>query len=266
MAQDEHPAELYDFLYRDTNRLASYYAQIFRSGKFSILEESDSDKRSTDTDIKGNAQVISAGVKFSGENQTSAKRIYDPHDVVTTDVLAFLKDNNYVYTDYETCPNGGIVLVKGTLFFIDSLIMASAASSLDSYAAGNQETVSEVIGQATDSTTMFGMRAYHNLIKDASFPPIYYLETENGIIGGTIKPSGMEEPVTTYVFKYGGSGLPDVYLLGIKEVSTMLVDNSLSELVNAIWDIAENLEAATLPDDNERITPLALFRVIKPIS
>ncbi len=264
MAQDEHPAELYDFLYRDTNRLASYYAQIFR-GKLSILEESDSEKHSTDKDIKGNLQVVSGGVKLGDESQVSAKRVYDPHDIITTDVLSYLTENNYVYRNYEECPNGGITLLKGTLFFADSRIMASLVASLDTYSEGNKETVSEIAGHLVDLKEMFGMRAYHNLIKDMSFPPIYYLETENGLIGGTVKPDGMEEPVSTYVFKYGGLGLPDVYLLGIKEVSALLINNSLSELVNVMWDVAENLESAILPDDSERITPLALFRKIEPL-
>ena len=47
MEQDEQAVELYDFLYKDAGRIASYYAQIF-SGRLSSLEETDSERDSKD--------------------------------------------------------------------------------------------------------------------------------------------------------------------------------------------------------------------------
>ena len=40
MEQEEEVVTLYDFLYRDLSRIASYYAQIFH-GRLSGLEETD---------------------------------------------------------------------------------------------------------------------------------------------------------------------------------------------------------------------------------
>ena len=44
MEQIEQADELYDFLYKDANRIASYYAQIFK-GRLSSLEKTATERR-----------------------------------------------------------------------------------------------------------------------------------------------------------------------------------------------------------------------------
>src|SRR5262245_40164760 len=89
VAEEGQTAALYDFLYRDSNRIASYYAQLF-SGRLSSIEETDATRESQDKDIKGDAKIVSGGLKWVKEATTGAKRVFDPHDMVATDVLAEL--------------------------------------------------------------------------------------------------------------------------------------------------------------------------------
>lgn len=66
MEQIEQLDVLYDFLYRDSNRIASYYAQIFH-GHLSSMEKSTSERRNTDTSGKVDLHVISADKKITNE-------------------------------------------------------------------------------------------------------------------------------------------------------------------------------------------------------
>ncbi len=266
MDQEELPVELYDFLYRDSNRLASYYAQLFR-GRLSLVEETDSEKHSSEKQLKGNVQVVSGNIKAGDESQASVKRVFDPHDVVTTDVLSFLVDNNYVHHNIEECPNGGLVLVKGTLFFADNSIFASVVNSLNTFSGNDLEVISQLTGEAADQNIVFDMVAYYNISKDTAFPPVFYLETEDGLIAGMIKSEGMEEPVTSFIYKHGTAGLPDVYLLGLKEESTYLrAADDMPPVATKIWELGEKFEMLIFPNDNVRLTPLAIFRKFEPVS
>ncbi|HRH44691.1 MAG TPA: hypothetical protein PKY82_23845, partial [Pyrinomonadaceae bacterium] len=90
--QEELPGVLYDFLYRDNNRISSYYAQIF-NGRLSILEETDLKIQGHENTGEGNIQVAKVGRKTVESTQSGTKRVIDPHDVATTDVLTHLIGN-----------------------------------------------------------------------------------------------------------------------------------------------------------------------------
>lgn len=88
MEQIEQLDALYDFLYRDSNRIASYYSQIFR-GHLSSMEKSTSERRNTDIGGKVDLHVVSADRKITNETLEGDKRVFDPHDLIATDVLSF---------------------------------------------------------------------------------------------------------------------------------------------------------------------------------
>jgi hypothetical protein len=100
--QDALPVALYDFLYKDSARIASYYAQLF-SGRLSSLEQSDSTKDSKDQAAGLNVAIVTGGVKASNESQTTTKRIIDPHDIITTDVLSHLISEKRISELMITC-------------------------------------------------------------------------------------------------------------------------------------------------------------------
>ena len=108
---------MYDFLYRDAGRIASYYAQIF-SGRLASLEQTASERTSEDKGAKVNIHVASGDLKQTRETSRSAKRTIDPHDVVTTEVLAFLQENNHIEPGVREAAHGNLILSHGTLVFI----------------------------------------------------------------------------------------------------------------------------------------------------
>jgi hypothetical protein len=72
----EHPDILYDFLYKDIGRIASYYAQVFR-GRLTVVEESSSDRDVHETLLKGNVAVASGEFKSVGDIQSATRRTID---------------------------------------------------------------------------------------------------------------------------------------------------------------------------------------------
>ena len=64
------PLPLYDFLYRNAGRMASYYAQIF-SGRLSSLEQTDAERTSEDKGAKLNIHVASGDLKQTHETSSA---------------------------------------------------------------------------------------------------------------------------------------------------------------------------------------------------
>src|SRR5687768_10801803 len=108
--EEEQTVELYDFLYRDSNRLESYYAQIFQ-GTLSSIEKTENNKENAKRTEGLNFKVFNANREKSLEDSFSSKEVFIPHDMNTTDVLSFLTSNSYIYPNYQTAPNGAAIQV-----------------------------------------------------------------------------------------------------------------------------------------------------------
>ena len=248
-------AGLYDFLYRDIGRITSYYAQLF-SGRLTQLEETDSDRRVKDQSAKLNVQIASGDVKTSIETQVSAKRVIDPHDVITTDVLSYLVQAGHANLDVANAVHGTVVLTKGTLAFFDKYMLEIAFAAIETnfkFSPKPKTPEEKAIVQG------------YNLLKTAfsklSLPSAFLLQTEDGLqIAGTIKDAGLEEPISSYYFKYGQAGLADVFLIGIKEIPSTSLQLSGAQLLGASQQAAQALADFLLPSEALRVTPIAMFR------
>jgi hypothetical protein len=104
-------------------------------------------------------------------------------------------------------------------------------------------------------------KSFENLKKILAkivLPSAFVVLTETGIqIAGTVKESGMEEPISTYYFKHGTIG---VYLLGIKEKPSASFTLPHTQLLGASRDAAQALSDLLFPKEALRVTPIALFR------
>ena len=119
MEQDGQTDVLYDFLYRDSSRITSYYAQIF-GGHLTTVHDTDS---TSDTKNKGGRvtlKVASGDIRSSQENLQSQTRVINPHDVITTDVLSRLRSDNRFDDDVDNAPHGSLIIAQGTFLFYRS--------------------------------------------------------------------------------------------------------------------------------------------------
>lgn len=256
MEQEKLQAALYDFLYRDSGRITSYYAQIF-GGHLTGLEETDA---STDTVDKGgslNAGVVSGDLKSTQQDTISSKRITDPHDVRTTDVLSYFSEQGRIQTNIENAPHGSLVIADGTVVFVDKSIVALASLFFDMEINKKRKTART----QTEKAEIANLEQIRKFLAALDLPSGFLLQTKNDIqVAGTIKESGMEELISSYYFKHGSAGLSDVYLIGIKEASTYSFTLPSEQLIGAGQIAVQALRAMMFPPNSIMVTPIAMFR------
>lgn len=256
MEPGEPAVGLYDFLYRDSGRISSYYAQIF-SGRLSSLEETNSERDSTDRGAKVDLHVAGGDVKRTQEVSTASKQVTDPHDVITTDVLSFLTDNEHIHSDIAAAPHGAIVLAQGTLVFVDRSMAEIAVATFDMLIQAEERKPKA----QRNGDTLQGIKFIRDFLSKISIPSAFLLQTPNGIqVAGTIKEAGMEETISSYYFKHGTAGLADVFLIGIKELPSVAFTLPGTQLIGAGQQAAQALSDMLLPPEAIRVTPIALFR------
>lgn len=253
---EEQAVALYDFLYRDSNRIVSYYAQIF-GGRLASQEETDLRRHSKDTSIKGDLKIISSDAKSSKEVQSIAKRIIDPHDVITSDVITYLVRDKEINSDIDTAPNGALILVRGTVGFIEhsmaEMAIVAMKATLPQMKKGNKSLQERESAQ--------GIELGIKLLEKVKLPSAFTFKTESGVeVVGTIKEDGMEEPIVTYYFKHGTAGLANVYLVGIKETPASAEILPRTDFIGMGRLAAQGLADFLFPSSSVRVTPIALFR------
>lgn len=252
---DEHPDELYDFLYRDTSRLDSYYAQIFQ-GKLASIDELEGTADSTKNKYKSNIGIAAVEHETTGDDTFQSVRKLDPHDMNAADVLAHLQESNFINSDINDAANGEMVLVRGKLRFTDRHMLSASLDAFNQLLAANP-------GLLDDENAVIGLGVFARLLADGFLPPILYLQTDqNLLITGTVKESGLEEPVTTYYLRHGNRGLEDTYIIGIKEDSHFTGNEHLPALIGGTQDLANALSALMRTENSVTVTPLVIFRVI----
>ena len=252
-ALEEPQAALYDFLYRDSGRIASFYAQLF-SGKLTQLEEVDAERSGAERTGGVNLQIASGNLKSLSETQNTSKRIIDPHDLITTDVLSSLSEQGRIDHDISAAGHGSLVMTQGTLVFADKYMLEVAVSAFEMVTGKKAKTAEEKAG-------LLGLRMLRTLFSKIEFPSAFLLQGSGGIqVAGTIKESGMEEPISTYYFRHGTAGLSDVFMIGIKEVASALFTLPDTQLLGASKAAAQSLSDILFPPEAIRVTPIALFR------
>ena len=256
MEPEKPPAGLYDFLYRDSNRITSYYAQIF-GGQLSSIEKTDSERSTLDSGFKGSVHILSADQRSTNQVETGNKQIIDPHDIITTDVLSSLQDGGRLNSDLAGAPHGSLVMAQGTLLFVDKILGEVGSIAVD--AAIRQEQSKPHSKQ--DKAAIITQKGVQQFLAKIQIPSAFLLRTNDGtLIGGTIKEAGMEEPISTYYFKHGTAGLADARVICIKEVPSQSFVLPNSMLMGAGQAFAQAMSDLLFPPGAVRVTPIAIFR------
>jgi hypothetical protein len=247
MAQEEPAVALYDFLYRDANRLASYYAQIFGSHLVSI-EDSDATREAREKSGEGKVGALGTGVggafKHVDDVQSAAKRTAD-----------LGKINN----DVDTAPHGSIVSAEGTLAFVDKSMLEMGILVIDSQIKDEKKKH----GKEKQHSVIQQLELVKSFLERTQLPSAFVLRSQrNDLIVGTIKEAGLEEPITTYYFKHGTFGLANVHLIGIKELPSTSFELPATNLIGMGTKAAKALHDMLFPAASIKVTPLAMFRVL----
>jgi hypothetical protein len=256
---EKQPAELFDFIYRDTSRISSLYAQIF-SGRLTSLERTLSEgEKSTRYGDAGVPQVAKIGSSLERTDGSSLKSTIDPHDQIILDVLSYLISNNFVQTEAKNAGHGSIVRVVGRLFLLDRFILTLADAALDHFIKQQKSQSKQAKGEYELDT----LKLVKALLPKLDLPSHFLLRAEDERnYSGTIKDSGLEEPISAFYFKHGAGGLDSIYIIGIVEVSGEEVPISGQSLMAAGYQAAKAMSNLVLPEESTRLLPLAIFRKI----
>ncbi len=258
MEQDAQTDVLYDFLYRDSSRITSYYAQIF-GGKLTSVQNTETERDTKDKSGKLDFGLVGGDLKSGKENTQSQTRAIDPHDLITTDVLSQLRSGDRFNQDVEAAPHGSLILTSGTLVLIDKTMLEIAIAVFDAQAKEAMRTAKGTIEKATAR----GQQQLIPILNTIALPSGFLLRTPDGLdIVGTVKESGMEEPISTYYFKHGSAGLAGVFLIAIKEEPSYSVQLPAEKMIGAGQVAAAALQQVMFPDGAITVTPIALFREI----
>ena len=139
--QDEaESASVFDFLYHDSRRIASFLSQFDNNGLLTGLTQSESAsrgaKRSKRIGIGGNAPLVGGGnLELEiGPGEVGAEgleRVYDPYWANALAFLDVLEERGLLQRDIQSARMGQFVLASGTLVMSD-LKMIQAVWSLPS--------------------------------------------------------------------------------------------------------------------------------------
>jgi len=256
-AQEEQTVVLYDYLYRDASRIASYYAQLF-NGRLTGLEDTDSTTETEENTGKLNIQVAAGEMKATKAFNRMAKRLIDPHDVVTSDVLSYLSEKYIQHdVDIEDASNGAVVLLEGGLTVIDRSVIELVQAGSELITAAEMAKPEEERNQQS----ILGLTMLQHLGGKFNLPSTFILHLGEGkIAGGIIKESGMEDAVSTYNYRFGSGVIPNIYVIGIKEEPQGFQFLDTDGIFSAAQHISQGLSDLLFPADAVRITPLAIFR------
>jgi len=232
----------------DANRFTSYYSQIYQ-GMLAALEKTDGGRTTTERGGKLSAAVLSGDIKATAETQEIAKKPIDPHELITTDVLAALVHDKRIREDIAVAPGGSIVMARGSVCFLDGQGLDMAGTLLTAMSDSFPEDQQPIV------------TVLRSMIGHIALPSSVFFRADDGcLVVGCIKTTGMEEPVSTYHFRHGARWQPAVHLLGIKEAAFQQPDVPGSPMHMLGSQLAEQLGNLVFPDGAVRVTPIAIFR------
>jgi hypothetical protein len=266
-------AELYDFLYRDAERIASYYAQLW-NGRLLFVEESSSEAEKVENAVKGSVQVASTESKTTSDVQFASKRTIDMHDAATVDLLLRLTAQNAE----RTGGLGGIQVFSGTCFFVDHNILKYAAPAIDWAAAQASQAGAPPQQQhrlsrqqrrheertATKKTEISETGLIKQLLAVLEMPSGFILKmNEKESVCGPIKDSGLDQPISSLLFRAGSLGLADVSVIGLREKFERIEIANDSPVLQAQMQMGQTFYSLLFPATAERVIPLAIYRKVR---
>lgn len=125
---------VFDFLYHDSRRIASFLSQFDNNGLLTGLTHSDSAtknaKRGKKFDLGGNVPLLGGGhvgleIGAGESGVESLERVYDPFWANARQFLDALEDNGMIQRDVESATMGQFVLVTGRLIIADLQMLQS---------------------------------------------------------------------------------------------------------------------------------------------
>lgn len=110
---------LFDFIYLNRPKLASYSAQLFDDGVLTSLKNTKQIQESKGAKFAGNAVVAKADIHGQESNQESSEWLYDSSWSVPLNVIDRLDEEGFILRNLSQAAIGQMVLVQGKVQVLD---------------------------------------------------------------------------------------------------------------------------------------------------
>lgn len=152
-----------------------------------------------------------------------------------------------------------LIVANGTLVLMDRGMLELGVFVLEA----ELERMRKAAKTAAEKAEVQNLKQILPFMSKIVLPSGFLLRTNDGIdVAGTLKESGMEEPISTYYFKHSAAGLSSVHMIGIKETPTRSFSLPTEQMMGAGQVAAETLRNMLFPPTAIMVTPIALFRDI----
>jgi hypothetical protein len=261
------PHELFDFLYRDRERIVSYYAQLWNGALLSV-EESRVESERNEEMVKGDLTIASTESRTVSHFQSADKRTIDMHDAATVDLLLRLTAQRAERQN----ESGLIQAFTGTCFFLDRNILKYAGPAIDFVLQGSKETqhlsrqqrrLAERKGQKASVHDENALAPIKDFLSLLDMPSGFLLQTVDGQrICGPIKDAGLDQPISSLLFRAGNRGLAETFVVGLVEKFKELGSEMDSPMLKTQKEMGRAVSKLLFPDNAIRLIPLAIYRKI----
>lgn len=243
--------ELADFIYRDSQRIASLTAQIF--GNALLNTEITQAKKDASEKGVGLATIVTGAMKSGTEDSLTEKNTYQPHDAAAAGLLTNLALLGRISDKPASARPGEIVRAAGTLYLFDGNLVRLSMSAV----------IPTVFGAAPDADPglLAGLQAFIGMLP---MPAGFVLRTPDSTIAGTIDANGLHEPISAAYFKHGADGIAEAGIVGILEGTggTGLGDTLGSALLDGAQGLAKVFRDLLFPAGSIRLAPIAIYRSV----
>ena len=276
---------LYDFLFVDQERMRSLYAQMYE-GLLDVMSFDDAKTVRKETSIQVGGDPVGHLGQTSGTefNQSKIESMV-PHDLILKEVLSGLTERGVIVKEHNKLKVGSIALLKGELSLLDTSFFVKALKEIPSLFASS---FSVELNQAADNATRSQKRQEkrgHRENQKAGLVEVKALEIMLGTISplvqlrlsspafeawGAIRAADLRGSIDNLVMQHGYQIPGEWNMLGIVDDigdAAFFVGNSrpLTGLFEALNTMANALkEFFKRPDDAICVTPLAVYRTLRP--
>lgn len=257
---------LYDFVYLDRHRMASYFAQVFDGG---VLTGTKNTLQSSDTksaNFDGNAVIAKAAIGGQESVTESIERLFDSSWSIPINVIDRLDEFNFIQRGLKEKSIGSLVMVKGTVTLLDIKMLKNM-----------WEPAMDLIVSATPTThsnkaSKQQMRNHLGVIGKIldHLPPSVQmrLQTDDGEAWASLPSEHMIVNPGDLALKHGGRIEGEWHVLAVLDAKP---DSELShtyatgsDFANGMLQMMDGIRTAVgRPCQSYGVTPIAMFRSIR---
>lgn len=270
MAQDSQNTKyLFDFLYLDRDKLASYSAQLFENGSLTSIKSVSSIQNQVASKMHaGLPKIFGAEEHEQASTNESLERSFDAAWSLPLNVINALDANELINRDITKTTYGQLVMIKGTIQIIDLRLLQGLWDGMVKMMVGDLPTSTSAQRKKKQDSEAEA-RNIVSMISKLPHTLQFKVFNEYASIWSTLKPEHMVINPFDFAMKHGATISGEWFALGVVDAKPSDVEDifslpSASDLeLGMLGMISQLKELMGRPKTDYGITPVAVFRKIE---